>query len=101
MHICKVFKLICSKVYDLSKYQNLRSSVIYSLCFLEKVPPPTFFNLMTHLVGLDLCRPMHTHWMYSIELAMEDLKGYIRIVFKLNGNMVEGYIIDEALGLCM
>jgi hypothetical protein len=31
---------------------------------------------------------------------MEDLKGYIRIVFKLNGNMVEGYIIDEALGLC-
>jgi len=58
-------------------------------------------HLVVHLVDeLDLCGPMHTRWMYPIELAMEDLKGCIRTVFKLNGTMVEGYIIDEALGLC-
>jgi hypothetical protein len=66
MHICKVFKLICSKVYDPSKYQDLRSSPIYSLCFLKKVSPTSLKNLMVHLVvhlvdELDLCGLVHTY----------------------------------------
>jgi hypothetical protein len=48
--ICKVFKLICSKVYDPATYQDLKNGTIYSLCLLEKVFLPSFLDLMTHLV---------------------------------------------------
>lgn len=72
MRICKVFKLIFSKVYDLTTYQGLNNGVIYSLCLFEKVFPPSFFDLMTHVVvhlvdELEICGLVHSHWMYPIE----------------------------------
>ncbi len=69
----------------------------------EKVFPPNFFDLMTcviHLIDeLELCGPMHTRWMYPIEHAMKDLKGYVHNMAKPKGFMAKGYTIDEALGL--
>jgi hypothetical protein len=49
---------------------------------IEKVFPPTTFDVMTHLVvhiveELDLCGPIHTRWMYPIEWYMKALKGYL------------------------
>jgi hypothetical protein len=60
---------------------------------------------MTHLVinlidKLDMCGPMHVHWMYPIERAMKYLKGYIWNMSKLEGSIIEGYIFYETLGLC-
>jgi hypothetical protein len=97
-------KLICTKVYDPSTYHILKAGVATSLCLLEKVFPPTFFDLVTHLVPhlmdeLDILGLVHFHWMYPIEKTM-DLKGYICNMHKPKGSMVEGYIFDEVLGLC-
>jgi hypothetical protein len=50
MKICKIFKLICGKVYDLATYQYLKNGAMYSPCFLEKIFPPSFFYLITHLM---------------------------------------------------
>jgi len=58
-------------------------------------------HLTLHLVGeLDICGPIHSHWMYPIEKILKDLKGYVWNMCKLEGNMAEGYIFNEALGLC-
>jgi hypothetical protein len=38
--------------------------------------------------------------MYLIERTLRDLKGYAWNMCKLENNMVEGYIFNEALGLC-
>ncbi len=43
MQICKIMsKLLCTKVYDTTTYEDLKIGDIYSLCLLEKVSPPTF-----------------------------------------------------------
>ncbi len=73
---------------------------------LKKIFPPNFVDLMTHLVihligEFELCGPVHNQWMYPIEHAMKDLKGYDLNMAKRKGYVAKGYIIDEALGLCI
>jgi hypothetical protein len=104
MRICKVFNFICANVYDPKTYPNLKTRAIYSFCLLEQVFPLSFFDLMMHLVvhlidKLDLCGHVHSHWMYPMERAMKDLKGYVRNMCKPEGSMVEGYIFNEALNV--
>jgi hypothetical protein len=78
MWLCKIFKVLCCKVYDLARFVELKSDAVYSLCLLEKVFLPNLFDLMTHVIHmiyeLELCGPMHTRWMYPIKHAMKDLK---------------------------
>jgi hypothetical protein len=84
----------------------LKVGVVFALCRLEKVFPPSFFDLMTHqtlhLVDeLDICGPVHSYWMYPIERTLKDLKGYAQNMCKPKGNMAKGHIFNEALGLCI
>ncbi len=100
IRIYRLFRLLCTKVYDPSTYWVLKAGVITTLCFLEKIFLPSFFDLMTHLVihlvdEFHICGPIHAHWMYPIECAMKD---YVQNMCKLEGGMVEGYIFYEALG---
>jgi hypothetical protein len=67
MQICKVFKVICQKVYNLATFQHLKIGNVSTLCVLEKMFLPSFFDLMTHLVihlvdELDICRHVHYRW---------------------------------------
>ncbi len=53
-----------------------------TLSVLEKEFPPTFFDVMTHLLlhvvdELDVCKPVHNRWMYLMEWLMKVLKGYV------------------------
>jgi hypothetical protein len=62
------FKTLCNKEYNLTKNHHLKTKVVYVLCLLEMVFPPSFFDLMTNLVihlinELDMCEPMHVGWM--------------------------------------
>ncbi len=102
IRIYRLFRLLCTKVYDPSTYWVLKAGVITTLCFLEKIFLPSFFDLMTHLVihlvdEFHICGPIHAHWMYPIECSMKD---YVQNMCKLEGGMVEGYIFYEALGFC-
>jgi hypothetical protein len=50
---------------------------------LKMEMPPTFFDVMTHLVlhlveELDLCGPINTHWMYCKKRINKVMKGYVR-----------------------
>jgi hypothetical protein len=83
MHVCKVYKHICSKVWNPTNILSLCLDVAISLSLLEMEFPPSFYNIMTHLVfhlveELNLCGPMAKRWMYLIEQYMKTLKKYIR-----------------------
>jgi hypothetical protein len=70
----------------------LKARAITTLCLLEKIFLPSFFDLMTHLVihlvdEFHICGPIHVHWMYPIECAMKDLKDYVQNMCKLKGSM--------------
>jgi hypothetical protein len=74
------------------------------MTILEKVFPPAYFDIMTHLVihlveELDICGPVHTGWMYPMEKYMKALKRFVQNMARPKGSMGMGYFIEKALGL--
>jgi len=67
--------LICSKEIDpqkLDEREEREEEIIFILCQLEMFFPPSFFDIMVHLVvhpvrEIKLCGPMYMRWMYPIE----------------------------------
>jgi hypothetical protein len=63
MRMCKIFRRICTKVYNLAEFESLQVDVAESMVLLEMEFPPSFFDIMMHLPyhlvqELDLCGPM-------------------------------------------
>jgi len=73
---------ICIKVWNLIDIDSLRLNVAIFLNLLEMEFPPSFFDIMTHLVlhlveELNLCGPIATRWMYPVKQYMKTLKKYV------------------------
>jgi hypothetical protein len=103
MRMSKVYRRICTKVYDPAEFESLEADVAESMALLEMEFPSSFFDIMTHLPyhlvqELDLCDPVSTRWMYPIERYMKTLKGYVRNMARLEASMAEGFLKDECLG---
>ena len=98
-----MFRRICNKVYNPIEFEGLRVDVARSMALLEIHFPPSFFDIMTHLVyhlveELDLCGSVSTRWMYPVERYMKTLKHYVRNMARPEASMAEGYVKDECLG---
>jgi hypothetical protein len=103
MRMCKVFRRICTKVYNPAEYESLQVDVAESMALLEIEFPPSFFNIMMHLPyhlvqELNLFGPVSTRWMYPIERYMKTLKGYVWNMARPEASMAEGYVKEECIG---
>ncbi|CAL8991395.1 unnamed protein product [Prunus brigantina] len=81
--LCFFFNAICAKTVDVSNLDKLEEDVVVTLCLLEKYFPPSFFDIMVHLVvhlvrEVRLCGPVYFRWMYPFERYMKVLKGYVQ-----------------------
>ena len=47
--LSKFFKVLCSKLNCAADLEEARSRIIVTLCDLEKIFPPSFFDVMEHL----------------------------------------------------
>lgn len=70
------------------------------LCDLEKIFPPSFFDVMEHLpIHLPheaiLGGPVQFRWMYPFERYMGHLKRKVKNKAKVEGSIVEQYINEE------
>jgi hypothetical protein len=93
------------KIVDPTTMGELNKEVAICLVLLEQGFPPSFFDIMTHLLvhlveELELCGLVHMRWMYPIERYLKILKGFVWNKARLEGSMVEGYALKEALGFC-
>ncbi|CAL2229527.1 unnamed protein product [Prunus armeniaca] len=93
--LCFFFNAICAKTVDVSKLDKLEEDVVVTLCLLEKYFPPSFFDIMVHLVvhlvrEVLLCGPIYFRWMYPFERYMKVLKGYVQ-----NRTRPEGCIAER------
>ncbi len=84
---------------------DLKHDVALTLVLLEWEFPPSYFDVMTHLLvhlveQLELCGLVHTWWMYPIQHYFKALKGFLRNKGEPKGSMVEGYALEEGLGFC-
>jgi hypothetical protein len=97
------FHRLCVKAIDPNELPALRIYAIETLCLLKKWFPPSFLDIMTHLVvhlvdEVELCGPVHVRWCYGMERYLYVLKKYVRNRSKPEGSMATGYMYSKALG---
>ncbi|XP_057986602.1 uncharacterized protein LOC131171152 [Hevea brasiliensis] len=99
------FRDICSKSLDSSQLDDIEKQIVLTLCKLEMIFPPSFFDIMVHLVvhlpgEAKIAGPVQYRWMYPIERYLHKLKLYVRNKAKPEGSIAEAYIADECLTFC-
>ena len=103
--LCFFFNAINSKVIDPLKLDALQKEVVVTLCHLEMYFPPSFFDVMVHLVvhlvrEIKICGPAFLRYMYPFERFMGILKSYVRNRHRPEGSIVEGYSTEEVIEFC-
>jgi hypothetical protein len=103
--LCLFFNAICSKVIDPKKLDELENEAAIILCQLEMYFPPSFFDIMVHLIvhlvrEIRLCGPVYLRWMYPFERYMKILKGYVKNQRRPEASIIERYIAEEAIEYC-
>ncbi|WMV30216.1 hypothetical protein MTR67_023601 [Solanum verrucosum] len=99
------FRAICSKVIRRSDLDKMKTENIDIECELEKIFPPSFFDIMTHLPihlvdEIKLGGPTHLRLMYSTERTMCNFKELVRNRKNPEGSIVEGFSAVDCLNFC-
>ncbi|XP_074278478.1 uncharacterized protein LOC141602067 [Silene latifolia] len=102
IRLCYFFNAIFSKVVDSDTLNSLQRDVITTMCQLEMFFPPSFFDIMQHLIvhlvrEIKICGPVFLRNMYPFERYMKPLAGYVRNQNRPEGCMIQGYVAEEAL----
>ena len=96
IELCNFFKQVCARTLVVKDMENVENHVIQILCKLELIFPPTFFDIMIHLI-LHLLQkailewPIYISWMYPFERYMKKLKNYVRNNVRPEGSIAESY----------
>ncbi|XP_058775142.1 uncharacterized protein LOC131649398 [Vicia villosa] len=103
--LCLFFNEICCKAIDPLKLEDLENEAAVILCQLEMFFPPSFFNIMVHLIvhlvrEIRLYSPIFLQWMYPIERYMKILKVYTKNPHRSEASIFERYIAEEAIEFC-
>jgi len=93
------FKEICVGI-RVSIMDNVILSIIETICKLEKIFPPAFFDSMEHLVihlpyEVKVRGPVQYRWRYPFERCMLYLKRKVRNKAKVEVSICEAYILEE------
>ena len=100
-----VFRILCSQVLRINDLIPLQERIIETICKLEKVFPPGFFDFVGHLL-IHLTReailggPVQYLWMYSYERKLGLLKRSVRNNASVDGFIVESYRVNELATYC-
>ncbi|XP_076888439.1 uncharacterized protein LOC143538874 [Bidens hawaiensis] len=103
--LCLFFNKIHSKVIDPEELDEWKKEIIITLCELEIYFPPSFFDIMVHLIShivqeIKDCGPVFLRYMYPFERYMGILKGYVRNRYRPDASIVEGYTCEEVTEFC-
>ncbi|KAG7568012.1 hypothetical protein ISN45_Aa04g008500 [Arabidopsis thaliana x Arabidopsis arenosa] len=94
------FRDLCSRTLQKSRVQILKQNIVLIIGNLEKIFPPSFFDVMEHLpihlpYEAELGGPVKYRWMYPFERFFKKLKGKAKNKRYAAGSIVESYINDE------
>ncbi|KAL3834256.1 hypothetical protein ACJIZ3_008992 [Penstemon smallii] len=87
--LCTFFRELCSKVLNPGDLIRLEKEIAKTLCDLEKVFTPSFFDIMIHLsihlaYEARIAGPVHYRWMYPIEKYFQCCSNYSSFYINLN-----------------
>ncbi|KAL4286637.1 hypothetical protein AHAS_Ahas19G0106100 [Arachis hypogaea] len=105
IRLSSFFRRICKKLITLEEIDRLELEIVETLCHLERIFPPSFFDIMVHLPihlanEVRLGGPVQFRWMYPPERYMCTLKSYVRNKSRPKGSIAEAYLAEECLTFC-
>ncbi|KAL0290189.1 UNVERIFIED_CONTAM: hypothetical protein Sangu_2584700 [Sesamum angustifolium] len=79
IEVSLLFQSTYSTTLDVHKLHELKNSIAIIMCNLKKIFPPTFFDLMEHLIvhlpyEAQVGGPVQYMWMYPFERFLRELK---------------------------
>ncbi|XP_074283417.1 uncharacterized protein LOC141607966 [Silene latifolia] len=103
--LCSFFNTICNKVVDPETLDALQVDVIETLCQFEMYFPPSFFDIMVHLIShvvreIKLCGPVFLRWAYPFERHMGALQDMVRNPARPEASIVQGIVSEEVYEYC-
>ncbi|KAK1626032.1 hypothetical protein QYE76_000347 [Lolium multiflorum] len=104
--LCAFLNAISQKVINPLTLQNLQKDVVQCLVSFELVFPPSFFNIMTHLLvhlveEIGVLGPVFLHNMFPFERFMGVLKKYVHNRVRPEGSISKGYGTEEVIEFCV
>ena len=104
--LCAFLNAISQKVIDRESLERLQKDVVQCLVSFELVFPPSFFNIMTHLLlhlveEISILGPVFLHNMFPFERFMGVLKKYVHNRARPEGSISKGYGTEEVIGFCV
>lgn len=100
--LCLFFKAICRKNISRSRLDKLQEMVVQVLCRMEMFFPPSFFDIMVHLIvhlvrEVKLCGPVFLRWMYPFERYMKIFKAFVKNRYRPDASIVQRYVAEESI----
>ncbi|XP_022143595.1 uncharacterized protein LOC111013454 [Momordica charantia] len=94
------FKTLCSKVVKVDDIKIIEDEIIRILCRMEMMFPPSFFDVMVHLLvhlpnEVRISGSVQYRWMYPFERYLSKLKAYVRNRAHPEESIAEGYIAPD------
>jgi hypothetical protein len=104
--VCAFLNAISQKVIDRESLSGLQIDVVQCLVSFELLFPPSFFNIMTHLLvylveEIRILGPVFLHNMFPFERFMGVLKKYVRNHARPEGSISKGYGTEEVIEFCV
>jgi hypothetical protein len=104
--LCAFLNAISQKVIDPVTLPSLQKAVVQCLVSFELVFPPSFFNIMTHLLvhlvdEIAILGPVFLHNMFPFERFMGVLKKYVHNRARPEGSISRGYGTEEVIEFCV
>jgi hypothetical protein len=104
--LCAFLNAISQKVINPEDLPRLQNDVVQCLVSFELVFPPSFFNIMTHLLvhlveEIRILGPVFLHNMFPFERFMGVLKKYVHNRARPEGSISKGYGTEEVIEFCV
>ena len=104
--LCAFLNAISQKAIDPTDLAKLQNGVVQCLVSFELVFPPSFFDIMTHLLvhlvnEIFILGPVFLHNMFPLERFMGVLKKYVHNRARPEGSIAKGYGTEEVIEFCV
>ena len=104
--LCAFLNMISQKEIHPNNLLKLQDDVVQCLVSFEMVFPPSFLNIMTHLLihlveEIFVLGPVFLHNMFPFERFMAVLKKYVHNHARPEGSIAKGYGTEEVIEFCV
>jgi hypothetical protein len=104
--LCAFLNAISQKAINPWNLVKLQNDVVQCLVSFELAFPPSFFDIMTHLLAHlvkenTILGPVYLHNMWPFERFMSVLKKYVLNRARPEGSITKGYVTEEVIEFCV